>query len=96
MKCTRHRCQVVPLRTVVIAPFSPSWASEITKRTPLRPRFTNDRRKAVQNALSSDGPTSMPSTCLVPSLVMPTATTVAWLTTRPSTRTLWYVASIHR
>ena len=32
----------------------------------------------------------------VPLLVTPSATTVAWLTTRPSIRTLWYVASTQR
>ena len=57
-----------------------------------RDRFTRLRRNAVQKARSSDGPTSTPSTCRSPSLVMPIATTVAWLITRPSTRTLWYVA----
>ena len=39
----------------------------------------------VHNARSSDGPTSMPSTWRSPSLVTPTATTVAWLVTRPLT-----------
>jgi hypothetical protein len=34
MKCTRHRCQVVPARTVLIAVFSPSWASEMTSAPP--------------------------------------------------------------
>jgi site-specific DNA recombinase len=35
MKCTRHRCQVAPLSTVLIACFNPSCASEITNRTRL-------------------------------------------------------------
>ena len=35
MKCTRHRCQVVPVSTVPIACFRPSWASETTRRTPV-------------------------------------------------------------
>ena len=45
---------------MLIACFKPSWASEITRRTPVRPRFTRLRRNAVQKARSSDGPTSMP------------------------------------
>ena len=85
-----------PESTVLIACFRPSCASEMTRRTPLRPRFTRLRRNAVQNARSSEGPTSMPSTWRSPSVVTPMATTVAWLITRPSTRTLWYVASTHR
>ncbi len=31
----------------------PSWASEITRRTPASPRARRERKKAVQNALSS-------------------------------------------
>ena len=77
MKCTRHRCHAVPLSTVPMACFKPSCASEITTRTPLSPRFTRLRRKAVQKLRSSDGPTSSPSTWRSPSLVIPTATTVA-------------------
>ena len=77
MKWTRQRCQVVPVSTVLIACFSPSCASEITRRTPFRPRFTRLRKNAVQNARSSDGPTSTPRTWRSPSLVTPTATTVA-------------------
>ena len=45
--------------TVLIACFKPSCASEITRRTPDRPRFTKLRRKAVQKARSSDGPASI-------------------------------------
>jgi hypothetical protein len=62
MKCTRQRCHVLPDSTVLIACFNPSWASEMTSRTPFKPRFTRLRRNAVQNARSSDGPTSIPST----------------------------------
>ncbi len=39
MKCTRQRCQVLPDSTVLIACFNPSWASEITSRTPFKPAF---------------------------------------------------------
>jgi hypothetical protein len=60
MKGARHRCHVVPISTVAIACFGPLWASEVTRRTQRKPRFTKLRRKAVQNARSPDGPTSMP------------------------------------
>ena len=53
---------VVPVSTVLIACVSPSCASEITRRTPVKPRFTTLRRTAVQTARSSEGPTSMPRT----------------------------------
>ena len=79
-----------------MARFSPSWASETTSTTPRRPRRTKDLRNAVQNAWSSEGPTSTPRTWRHPSVVTPTATTVAMDTTRPASRTLWYVASTHR
>ena len=89
MKWTRQRCHAAPVSTVLIACFSPSCASEITSRTPVRPRLTRLRRKAVQKLPSSEGPTSTPSTWRSPSWLTPIANTVAWLTTRPSTRTLW-------
>ena len=56
MKWTRHRCQAAPARTLAPATLRPSWASEITKTTPFRPRRTSERRKAVQKAWSSLGP----------------------------------------
>src|ERR671912_1507555 len=80
----------------LISLFNRSCASDVTSRTPRRPRFTRLRRNAVQKARSSDGPTSIPRTWRSPSLVTPTATTVAWLVTRPLTLTLWYVASTQR
>ena len=49
-----------PLSTVLIACFRPSCASEMTSRTPARPRFTRLRRNAVQKPRSSDAPTSTP------------------------------------
>src|SRR5438105_4660064 len=45
MKWTRHRCQAAPCRILAMAWRSPSWASEITKRTPFRPRLTSWRRE---------------------------------------------------
>ncbi len=48
-----------------MAPFNPSWASEITRRTPLRPRDRRLRRSAVQKAFSSESPTARPSTSRV-------------------------------
>src|SRR5262245_1217969 len=95
MKCTRHRCQLAPVSTVATARLRPSGASEITNRTPRSPRATSPRRNAVQKASSSAGPASTPSTCRSPSAVTPIAATVAMLITRPSWRTLWYVASNH-
>lgn len=78
MEWTRHRCPVVLLSTVLRACFNPSWASEKASQ-PHALQATPDqqlRRRAVQNARSSDGPTSMPSTWRSPSLVTPTATAV--------------------
>ena len=40
----------------------PSWASEITRTTPFRPRRSKEGRKEVQNAWSSDVPAAIPST----------------------------------
>ena len=46
------------------------------------------RRNAVQNAPSSESPTSKPRTSRRPSAVTPVATTTAWDTTRRLTRAL--------
>src|SRR6266480_4916252 len=51
MKCTRQRCQVAP-RTLTIAAFSPSCASEITSFAPRRPRRAKLRQVDV---LTSQG-----------------------------------------
>ena len=59
----------------------PQGASEITRRTPRRPRLTRLRRNAVQKAPSSEAPASTPSTCRSPSVVTPTATAKAWAST---------------
>src|ERR671921_2325593 len=53
MKCTRHRCQVA-LRTCVMAALRPSWASEMTSLTPLRPRRTRPRKNSIQKVAASD------------------------------------------
>ena len=82
MKWTRHRCQADPIMTRSMEERSPSWASEMTRRTPARPRARNERRKAVQKVLSSLSPTANPSTSRLPSAVTPVATTMAFDTTR--------------
>jgi hypothetical protein len=41
-KCTRHLCQLAPIRIASIAARSPEWASEITSATPARPRDFSD------------------------------------------------------
>jgi hypothetical protein len=52
MVWTLQRCQAAPENTRAIAALSPAWASEITRRTPLRPRSRKVRRNAVQNTSS--------------------------------------------
>src|SRR5206468_3596289 len=47
MKWTRQRCQVA-CKTLAMAAFSPSWASEMTSLTPRRPRLASLRRKSVE------------------------------------------------
>lgn len=58
MKCTRHLCHWVLLRTLATAAPEASWASDTTRRTPLSPRLTRARRKRVQKDSSSLGPQS--------------------------------------
>jgi hypothetical protein len=88
MKCTRHRCHSAPISTERIACFSPVWALEMTSWTPASPRAFRPRRNAVQNAPSSESPTSNPRTSLRPSAVTPVAITTAWDTTLRLTRAL--------
>jgi hypothetical protein len=49
-KCTRLRCQLAPAKISEIARRNPSWASEITSRTPRNPRPTSCRRNSAQNS----------------------------------------------
>ncbi len=75
--------------------FSPSWASEITSRTPFSPRATRLRRNPSQNSYVSAAPTSNPRTSRSPVSRTPTAITAAQFTTRPSCRTFIPLASSH-
>jgi hypothetical protein len=70
------------------AALRPVWASETTSCTPASPLALSERRKAVQNAPSSESPTSKPRTSRPPSAVTPVAITTARDTTRPSTLAL--------
>ena len=63
-------------------------ASEMTSRVPASPRAVSERRNAVQNAPSSESPTSKPRTSRRPSPVTPVAITTACDTTRWLTRAL--------
>ena len=96
MKCVRQRCQEASPKTVAIASFSPSWASEVTSSTPESPRATSPRRKPSQKAPSSLVPTSMPSTSRLPSAFTAVATTTLTSTMRPPSRTFWVSASSQR
>lgn len=46
-----------------------------------------------QRSLTAAGMHLLPISQSLPRVVTPTATRVPWLMTRPSTRTLWYIAS---
>lgn len=81
MKCTRQRCQAAPAITAPMAALRPSWASEITSRTPVSPRARRLLRNWVQNAPSSESPTERPSTSRPPSERTPVAITTALATT---------------
>lgn len=79
-KWTRQRCQAAPSMTLRIALTKPLWLSEMTRRTPVRPRSRNERRNSVQNASVSLSPTMTPRTSRPPSSVTPVAMTTAWET----------------
>ena len=66
--------------------FSPSWASEITSFTPLRPRLFNERRKSIQNGAASDRPTFNPMISRRPSVLAATAIITATEMIRPPWR----------
>ena len=96
MKWVRQRCQLAPESTWAMAALIPPCASEMTSSTPLSPRATSERRKAVQAAVSSVVVISKPTISRVPSLLTAVAITAATFTTRPPSRTRWVSASIHR
>src|SRR3989442_1698129 len=77
MKWTRQRCQVAPTRTSATACLRPRWASEVTSRTPFRPRSTSWRRNERQSSRSSAGPTSTPTTSRSPVRLIATAINTA-------------------
>src|SRR5216683_5777741 len=83
MKWTRQRCHE-EFRTLAMAAFSPSCASETTSLTPRRPRRASLRRKSVQKVSASEVPIARPSTSRLPSPLTPTATITATETTWPS------------
>jgi hypothetical protein len=84
--CTRQRCQVAP-STFALACLRPSWASETTSLTPLRPRRTSRLRKADQNVSASEGPRCRPTISRRPSVSTATAIIAATETIRPPSRT---------
>jgi hypothetical protein len=79
-----------------MAALIPPWASEITSSTPVSPRATSERRKAVQAAVSSVVTMSKPTISRCPSALVAVAMTTETLTTRPPSLTRWVRASIHR
>ncbi|COX17440.1 Uncharacterised protein [Mycobacterium tuberculosis] len=50
MKCTRQRCHDAPLNCCATAAFSPAWASEITRCTPVSPRAFSEAKNSRQNS----------------------------------------------
>src|SRR5918911_447219 len=86
IRWTRHRCQVAP-STRRIAALSPSWASEATSFTPLRPRLTRLLRNVDQKVSASLGPRCRPTTSRRPSVSTATAIMAATETIRPPSRT---------
>src|SRR5437763_3140324 len=83
---TRQRCQVAP-STRRIAALSPSWASETTSLTPLRPRLTRPLRNVAQKVSASLGPRCRPTISRRPSASTATAIMAATETIRPPSRT---------
>jgi hypothetical protein len=55
--------------TAPMAALRPVWASETTNCPPVSPLAFRERKNAVQNAPSSESPTSRPSTSRPPSVV---------------------------
>lgn len=77
MKWVLHLCQLAPGSVEAIASTSPACASEITKRTPERPRATSPRRNAVHPAPSSVVMSSTPKISQLPWAFTPVAMTHA-------------------
>ena len=77
MKCTRHRWRAAPWNQRPAAAASPRCASEITRRTPPRPRSRKEPMNCCQNPSVSLSPISQPSTSRLPAEVTPVATTMA-------------------
>src|SRR6202047_3119932 len=65
MKCTRQRCQVAP-RTLTMAAFRPSCASEITSFAPRKPRRAKLRRNSTQNGSAPRWPPGLPGPSRAP------------------------------
>ena len=86
MKWTRHLCQEA-LSTLATAALMPSWPSEMTSFTPLKPRRVSFLRNAVQKVSASEASMSMPSTSRLPFELTPTAVITATETMRPPCRT---------
>lgn len=61
IRCTMHLCQAAPGNTSSMARLSPSWASEVTQRTPPTPRSLSERKKASHPAYDSVSMASGPS-----------------------------------
>ena len=56
MKCTRQRCQVAPLRTLLTAAFSPRWLSEMTNCTPFQAPADQAAQELAPERLAFAGP----------------------------------------
>ena len=89
----RQRCQDAPARLAAIASRRPAWASEVTKRTPDRPRATRSAKNSFHAAPVSAVATRMPRTSRWPSPLTPVASSATALMTRPPSRTFMVSAS---
>lgn len=86
-KCTRQRWWAAPCMHLRRAATRPACWSEMTKRTPDRPRLRRLVRNSRQNSSSSESPTPKPSTSRSPWPETPVAMTTALDTTWWSSRT---------
>lgn len=76
-----------------MASLSPGWASEVTSRTPARPRATKSAKNSFHAAPVSLVATRRPNTSRWPSPLTPVAMSTTALTTRPPSRTFIVNAS---